>query len=159
AEYREALRLKPDDFTIHTNLGNALKLQGKLDEAIAECRTALRIKPDNAIAHFHLGTIRRREGRFAEALAEFKRAHELGSMGPNWRGPTAQWGVRETEQMLELEKKLPLILSGKLKPADAAETLRFTKLCHYMKLHAASAWLCAEAFQAQPKLANDMQAG
>ena len=43
---REAIRLKPDDAHAHSNLGNALKDQGKLDEAIAEYRTAIRLKPE-----------------------------------------------------------------------------------------------------------------
>ncbi len=30
AEFRAAIRLKPDDATAHYNLGNALKAQGKL---------------------------------------------------------------------------------------------------------------------------------
>ena len=46
AEYREAMRLKPDYPEAHNNLGVTLKDQGKLDEAIAEYREALRLKPD-----------------------------------------------------------------------------------------------------------------
>ena len=36
AEYREAIRLKPDDAEAHNNLGNDPERQGKLDEAIAD---------------------------------------------------------------------------------------------------------------------------
>ena len=38
AEYRLAIRLKPDNAEAHNNLGVSLNDQGKLDEAIAECR-------------------------------------------------------------------------------------------------------------------------
>ena len=40
AEYRAAIRLKPDFAEAHCNLGNALTDQGKLDEAVAEYRAA-----------------------------------------------------------------------------------------------------------------------
>ena len=43
AEYREAIRLKPDDAEAHCNLGVALLGQGKVDEAIAAHRAALRL--------------------------------------------------------------------------------------------------------------------
>ena len=37
AEFRAALRLKPDLAVAHDSLGRALLVQGKLDEAVAEC--------------------------------------------------------------------------------------------------------------------------
>jgi len=70
--YREALRLKPENFGAHCNLGTALTNQGKLDEAIAEYRTALRIKPDDANAYNSLGvTLCKKESR-DQAIAEFR---------------------------------------------------------------------------------------
>ena len=39
----------------HNNLGNALKDQGKLDEAVACYRRALQLRPDYAEAHNNLG--------------------------------------------------------------------------------------------------------
>ena len=51
AEYRQAIRIKPDDAEAHSNLGVALQVKGQLDEAIAECREAIRLKPDYAEAH------------------------------------------------------------------------------------------------------------
>ena len=35
ASYEQALRLKPDFAEAHHNLGDVLRLQGKLDEAVA----------------------------------------------------------------------------------------------------------------------------
>ena len=51
AEYRTAIRLKPDYADAHTNLGAALNDQGKFAEAIPELREAIRLKPDYAGAH------------------------------------------------------------------------------------------------------------
>jgi len=156
-EWREALRLNPDKPEVHYDLGVVLSDQGKLDEAIAEYRTALRLKPDYAGAHCNLGGALRGQGRFVEALAEFKRGHELGSKNPNWHFPSAEW-VRDTERMVELDRKLPAILAGEARPSDALETRGFAQLCYEKKFHGASARFWAEAFQGQPKLAEDMEA-
>ena len=156
AEFREAIRLKPDDDKPHYNLGKALRDQGKLEDAVAEYSTALRLKPDYAEAHCNLGGVFREQGRFAEALVELKRGHELGSKNPNWQYPSAEW-VRETERLVELDRKLPAIVSGQGKPSDELEMLGFAQLCYDKKLHGASARFWSEAFQAQPKLADDMQ--
>jgi len=158
AEFRVAIRLKPDYPTAHYNFGIALVMQGKLEEAIAEYRTALRLKPDHAEAHCNLGHVLRAQGRFVEALAELKRGHELGSKNPNWHDPSAEW-VRETERLVELDRKLPAILVGNARPSDALETLGFAQVCYAKKLHGPSARFWAEAFQAQPMLAEDMQVG
>jgi serine/threonine-protein kinase len=61
--------------------------------------------------------------------------------------------------MLDLDRKLPAVLAGNLKPADAAETLAFAQLCYDKSLDGSSARLWAEAFQAQPKLTDGMKAG
>ena len=156
AEYRVALRQNPDSAKAHTNLGNALAAQEKLDEATAEHRTALRLEPDYAEAHCNLGGALRQQGHFVEALVEFKRGHELASKKPNWRFPSAEW-VRETERLVKLDRELPAILAGKAKPSDAGETLGFAQVCYQKRLHGASARLWSEAFDAQPKLADDMQ--
>ena len=150
------MRLKPDLPEAHYNLGTALELKDKLDQAIAEFREALRFKPDFAEAHCNLGQAFWKQTRYVEALAELKRGHELGSRNPSWRYPSAEW-VWQLERLVELDRKLPSILSEKAKPSDAAETLGFAQLCYDKKLHAASARFWSEAFLAQPKLAENMQ--
>ena len=53
-QLQQALRLKPDYAEAHLNLGNVLKDQGRLDDAIAAYRTALQLKPDAAHIHSNL---------------------------------------------------------------------------------------------------------
>ena len=154
AECREAVRLRPDFPEAHTHLGNTLRDKGRLDEAIAECREAIRLKPDYPEAHSNLGISLRQEGRFAEALTELRRGHELGSKNPE---SSARGRWREAELLVELDGKLPAILSGQVKPAHAAETLGFARLCYAKKLHGTSARFWAGAFHAQPKLADEMK--
>ena len=54
--------------------------------------------------------------------------------------------------------QLPIFLSGKDKPADAVESIVLADICYKKTFHGASARFWSEAFQAQPKLADDMQA-
>ena len=46
--YNKALAIKPDYAEAYYNMGNALKEQGKLEEAIEAYNKALAIKPDYA---------------------------------------------------------------------------------------------------------------
>ena len=55
AEWREAIRLEPNNGILHFTLGLALSKQGELEEAIAEYRAAIRIEPRFADAHSNLG--------------------------------------------------------------------------------------------------------
>jgi serine/threonine protein kinase/tetratricopeptide (TPR) repeat protein len=158
AALREALRLKPADAASHYNLGNVFLCQGRRDQAAAAFRRAIELKPDYAEAHCNLGWVLRREADFAGALAAFRRGHELASRHPNWPYPSDQW-VRECRQLAELEPRLPALLRGELRPASAEECNAFALLCSCKNLHAACARLRAEAFAADPKLAENLEAG
>jgi serine/threonine-protein kinase len=154
--YEQALRIDPKYADAHLNLGNALDDKGQLDEAISHYQQAIRLVPTYAEAHCNLGHVLRRQGRFEEALAALKRGHELGSKQPGWRYPSGQW-VRDAERLVALDQKLPAVLRGEARPADPAEQLGLARLCALKKRHAAVARFYAEAFAAQPKLADDLQ--
>jgi tetratricopeptide (TPR) repeat protein len=160
AECRESLRLKKDLPKARNNLGSALAAQGRWEQAIAEFREALRIKPDYALAHRNLGRALREQGEFRQALEALRRGHELGSKDACWAYPSAQW-VRECERLAALaalDARLPQILKGEAQPANAAERAQLGWLCQqpYKQLNAAAARFYAEAFAAEPKLADDL---
>jgi tetratricopeptide (TPR) repeat protein len=159
AEFHEALRLKKDFALAHTNLGNALRAKGRLDEAIAEFHEALRLKGDYAEAHCNLGHVLRDKGLFAEALKCLRRGHELGSKDPRWPYPSLQW-VKQCDQMVELEARLPAVLTGEVKPRDVGERLTLAWMCQLpcKALYAAAARFFGEAFADDPKLAEDVRA-
>jgi tetratricopeptide (TPR) repeat protein len=121
-EYREAVRLNPQDEWAHFNLGNTLRDQGKLPEAEAAYRAAIRLNPDNAGAHCNLGLVLRSQGKFAASLAALRRGHALSERTPGRRYPTAQW-VREGEALPERAVPLPAVLAGQAKPVAADERL------------------------------------
>jgi tetratricopeptide (TPR) repeat protein len=156
--YRQAVRLDPKWALIHYNLGTVLIPQGRLDEAIDHLRKALRLEPKHAEAHCNLGHALQRQGHFAEAFACLKRGHQLGSKNQRWPYPSGQW-VQQAKRLAALETKLPAVLQGKHRPANAAEGLVFAHLCRAQKRYAAAARLQAKAFAADPKLAADLQAG
>jgi tetratricopeptide (TPR) repeat protein len=159
AEYRHAIRLKKDYAGAHNNLGMALEAQGRPDEAIAEYGEAIRLKPDYPEAHNNLGIALERKGQFAEALVHRRRGHELGSRDPRWRDRSAQW-VQTCEHLVELDGKLPEILSGHRKPADVGERLTLAWMCQqpFQKRYAAAARFYDEAFTEKPQLADDLNA-
>ncbi len=70
----QALKLKPEFAEAHSNLGNALKALGRIDEAVASYRRALARKPDLADAHSNLGNALKALGRIDEAVASYRRA-------------------------------------------------------------------------------------
>jgi tetratricopeptide (TPR) repeat protein len=154
ASYRKAIEIDPKDATAHYALGNALKHKGQLDEALASYKKAIELKPNYAEAHCNLGQTLQLQGRFAEALPAIKRGHELGTKQPGWPYPSAQW-VREAEWMAAMESNLTAFLKGEFQPKDTADRLGLVGVCQGKKLWAAAARLYADAFAADPKLADD----
>ena len=156
--FREAIRLKPDEAEAHYTLGYALGSRGNVAGAIAEFCVAIRLKPGDAEAHCGLGSALRKSGDYTESLTEYRRGHELGSKWPGWSYPSAEW-VRQGELLASLAPRLPAVLKGDDRPADSAELLAFGEIAHSSKLYAESAYLYSEAFHADPRLADDLQAG
>ncbi len=158
AEFREAIRLRPGYAGTHNNLGGALSVQGKIDEAITAYREAIRLRPDIAASHHNLGNALRSRGESAEAVAELRKALDLARRTNPQLARQIERALTATEQRASLARRLPDVLAGKASPADANETLFFAQLCYQKKLYVASARFWVEAFQAQPKLIDDMQA-
>jgi serine/threonine protein kinase/Tfp pilus assembly protein PilF len=158
-EFREAIRLKKDNAEAHHNLGIAFRRKGQLEEAIVEDREAIRLKRDFAGAYWGLGLTLRDQGQFAEALAALKRGHALRS--PDQRLPNeAAQAIQQCELLVELDSKLPAILSGQKQPADSAERLALAQLCQLpcKKQYLAAKRLYSEAFADKPPLPEDLNA-
>jgi hypothetical protein len=68
--------------------------------------------------------------------------------------------LRQAEQLSGLDDRLPAILDGKEQPRDADECLPLAQLCQmHRQRYAAAVRFYAEAFDAQPAWAEDLQAG
>jgi serine/threonine-protein kinase len=145
AAYRLAIARKPDYTEAHVNLGGALLLQQKYSAAEAALRKALDLKPDFALAWYHLGFALMEQAQFDEAATSLKKAGDLF--------PGKHPGIEQARQLGEqcqrfriLDFRLPSILSGTVKPANAAEYLEFARLCKLKRLYASAAGLYAGAF-------------
>jgi tetratricopeptide (TPR) repeat protein len=74
AELDAALKLAPDDASLHYNLGLAYKLKDLLDKAVLEFQNAIRLQPGLADAHYTLGVLFWQRGEFDKATAELQTA-------------------------------------------------------------------------------------
>jgi len=69
--WSDVVKKSPQKVRPHNNLGNALKRQGKIEEAMAHFNKALQINPGYAKAHNNLGTALASQGKTEEALKHF----------------------------------------------------------------------------------------
>jgi serine/threonine protein kinase/Flp pilus assembly protein TadD len=72
--YRAALALRPESPGVVLNLGQALRMKGRLDEAIACFRRAIAIKKDYSSAHCVLAFALRSKGHLDAAIDAYKEA-------------------------------------------------------------------------------------
>lgn len=77
AQYRDAVRLGPDDPVPHFNLGVLLEEQGRRDEAAHAYGQAVSRDPDFADAHCNLGLLLESLGRRQEAMRHLMAARDL----------------------------------------------------------------------------------
>ncbi len=158
-----AVALRPDDPEAHYSLGTALFNAGRYGDGKAAWkaaekgfRQALQREPDSPLLNCRLGQALQEQGRLTEALAAMRRGNDLGAQDPEWRRPSAEW-LRELEDLVKLDRRLPAVLRGDERPADAAEGLRFSWLCQrYRDRPRAAVRLAAAAFAADRNVADTM---
>jgi tetratricopeptide (TPR) repeat protein len=176
---KQAIQLAPQMAAPHFCLGRISKTKGRLDEAIRSYRQAAQLDADFALAHFELGKALKEVGQYDEAVQHFKLSPSMGQTqgalgqalvllgrfregraallrclellpeGDPGRAPTQQV-LRQCDQLLALEHRLPAILQGKEAPANGTEGTLFAELCHFKQKHVAAARLYAAAMKASP---------
>jgi serine/threonine protein kinase/Flp pilus assembly protein TadD len=153
-EYRAAIFLDPKFAPPHNGLGSVLVQQGKGEEAEREYRAAIGLDPKAAPPHYNLGILLKDRGRLEEAKKEYLQALGLGLQAAGER-------LRQCDRLLALVQRLPAVLRGDGRPANAQEMLGFAELCSqpFERRLAAAARFYGDAFAADPKLADDLKAG
>jgi serine/threonine-protein kinase len=157
AAFRQAIHLRPDLVEAHYNLGVACSLQKKYGPAEAAFRKTIDLRSRFGVAWHQLGIALMRQTRFGEAATSFRKAGDLlPAQHPN-RDEARQLQQR-CQLYVILEARLPAILKGTEKPADAAEQIEFARLCSLENRYATAARLFADALAKQPRLAEDPSA-
>ncbi|WP_407936873.1 tetratricopeptide repeat protein [Jiella pelagia] len=80
ASFRRALAIHPQNLDAMSNLGVALKVQGRVAEALQCYTAAAQLSPDNGNIKFNLANLLRQSARREEALAVY---HELARARPS----------------------------------------------------------------------------
>jgi tetratricopeptide (TPR) repeat protein len=75
-EYREAVRLSPNDYRYWTELGRALEASGDRDGGEKALRRAVELAPAYSHPHWYFGNLLLREGKFDEAFQQLGLAAE-----------------------------------------------------------------------------------
>jgi serine/threonine-protein kinase len=151
---KKALTLDPKLVQAHYNLGLTLKDKADWKGAIACFKKALDLDPKLVQAHANLGQVLLAQGAFQEARAATQQALQLLPVSHLLRQPITQQ-LEACQRLLELDARLPALLTGNEQPADAAERVEFAEVCQYKRFYAASARFYKDAFAANPKLAED----
>ena len=86
------LALRPDSAAVHNSLGNALKDQGKFDEAAAEFERAVTLGPDLAEGHNNLACILC--GSRVSSTRPWRIIGARSLCGPTWPKYTTTWATR-----------------------------------------------------------------
>jgi tetratricopeptide (TPR) repeat protein len=152
--YKKAIALDPKYATAHSNMGIALSRKGELDAAIASYKEAIALDPKLAPDHANLGLALYLRGQLDEAIACFKEAIALDP-----KLAIARSGLAKAQRAAAFQRKLAALLKGDFKPSTNDERLGLSALCTIKKLYRTSAILYADAFSADPKLADDLKAG
>ena len=99
------------------------------------------------------------KGKYAESLNHFKMADLLLPAKDSLKQALAI-DIKNTEQLRQLDEKLPIILRGEIQPASVAEKLKLASICQQQRrLYATSGRFYTEAFAEQPSLADDLRNG
>lgn len=102
--FQASVDAQPGSPAAHYNLGTALSVARRLDEAMREYQRALAIDPDYANAHHNLGSVLLAIGRADEAIREFSEVTRLQPASPAaWGDLAAAYaGAKQFDRALEL---------------------------------------------------------
>jgi tetratricopeptide (TPR) repeat protein len=77
AHFERALRIEPNQASVHSSLGVFFLEMGRVSESLAHLQKALEIEPNFADAHYNLGNTYLQMGQANEAISHYNRALEI----------------------------------------------------------------------------------
>ena len=121
---RKAIALKPDYGQAYSILGTALLGRQKYAEAAAAFRKAIHLTPNMAWVHHSLGFALMQQAQFKEAVAALKQAGDVLPANHSLRGEMRKL-MQLCQRYAMLDARLPAVLLGTEKPANASERIEF----------------------------------
>jgi tetratricopeptide (TPR) repeat protein len=76
-EYKEGLKMKPDDNNMLNSLGVCFAISGELKKARKAFNSALKSRQDELISIYNIGLLHQIEGESDKAMDYFKKAHKI----------------------------------------------------------------------------------
>jgi tetratricopeptide (TPR) repeat protein len=125
-----------------------------VDEAIACFRKAIELDPKFAKPHNNLGLALADKGQVDEAIAGYKKAIELDP-----KHAYARTNLAKAERLVAVRDKFAAFQNGSYTPANNDERAGLVGWYQIKKLYRKLTGLYADAFGADPKLADDLKAG
>ncbi|MCE7030804.1 tetratricopeptide repeat protein [Jiella avicenniae] len=139
ASFRRAIAIHPRNVDAHTNLGVALKVQGRIAEALQSYASAAQLSPDNVNIKVNLANLLRQTNRREEALeiyADLARARPFDAEPRFLMAAVLQELGKGAEAVREASKALAI------DPSHArAKVLVLHQLCHFCDFDATAAHL------------------
>src|SRR5208283_2685698 len=108
----------------------------------------------NAEAHRNLGNALCQKGQLGEAIAVYRKVIELDP-----KDDVARTELAQVQRLTAVEDRLVDYMKGDFKPTTDDERLALLELSKIKRLYRTLASLSADAFAADPKLADDLQSG
>jgi tetratricopeptide (TPR) repeat protein len=149
-----------------SDLAKLLERQGRLEEA-ADCyREVAELSRDSSLLSNDLTRVLLALGQYQQAgdAAQYQRDRQARNAAQGvYSGPAGTELLFRVEcerfqRQALLGGRLPELLGGKYRPANATEGLDFAELCWLQGHYSDAVRLTADAFTTDPKLANDLTA-
>jgi tetratricopeptide (TPR) repeat protein len=155
AALKQASALEPKRGDFLFTLGVVLRAKRDLDGAIDAYRRSIALDPANPSPYCNLAEALSDRGRFDEALTLLGRCRELAARNKSWPyHQNVADAFRRVQRMVELDRRLPAVLTGALRATDREERLEFARLCTAKSLPLAAARLYEGVLDSYPEQAN-----
>lgn len=151
AAFREAMRLRPNNWAFPYNLGLALEYQNRVADAEAAYQKAVELNPKDSNGHFRLALMRIYLGQYARAEKAYRAAAQLA---PSQSGTRVGLGYALEKQGYRVEAEAQYREAIRLAPGDYFGYFRLGELLRTSKKHAEAEDLHREAVRLEPKDAD-----
>jgi len=161
--WEDVLRIDPSLPLAHVNLATLAYNAYRFDSAVEHAQKALDVEPDFEQALGVLGESQMAQYRLAEAAATLHRAVTVTQPKPGKKADPLRerltTAYARVQKLQALERRLPALVAGREKAEDGGEALQVAWLLAHQAQYAAAAEFFGVAFELEPALANNVQAG